>query len=68
MSAPAATTTTRQDAGANSHSLTDQNPGNEIAIGASQPNAPTATTTTRQDAGANNHSLTDQNPGNVIEI
>lgn len=63
-----ATSSARQDAGANNHSLTDQNPGNEVAIGVANDNAPEATSSARQDAGANNHSLTDQNPGNEIDI
>jgi hypothetical protein len=63
-----ATSSERQDAGANNHSLTDQNPGNVVAIGETNANAPEGTSSARQDAGANNHSLTDQNPGNVIEI
>ena len=70
MPVPAATSSARQDEGANNHSLTDQNPGNEVTIsgGNPTPNQPAATSSARQDAGANNHSLTDQNPGNVVDI
>lgn len=68
MPDPVATSSARQDEGANSQSLTDQNPGNEVAIGETNPNAPVATSSDRQDEGANSQSLTDQNPGNEIDI
>lgn len=66
----AATSSARQDEGANDQSLTDQNPGNEIEITGGNPTTPepAATSSARQDEGANDQSLTDQNPGNEIDI
>jgi hypothetical protein len=64
------TSSARQDEGANSQSLSDQNPGTEVEItgGNPTPNEPTATSSARQDEGANSQSLTDQNPGNELDI
>ena len=68
MAIPEATSSARQDAGANNHSLEPANEGNVIAIGTVNANAPEATSSARQDAGANNHSLEPANEGNVITI
>lgn len=68
MPDPVATSSARQDEGANNQSLTPANEGNVIAIGETNENAPVGTSSTRQDEGANNQSLTPSNPGNEIEI
>lgn len=69
MPEPVATSSERQDEGANNQSLDPSNPGNVIEIGTGDDDGlPVATSSARQDEGANNQSLDPSNPGNEIDI